>query len=98
MLLEFKGERTGTVMMFGTIAKQLLKMMGQSGNDEGAMKAPDVPAALQKLKDALKAMPAQDSDDEDDDNEVSIHTRAVPLIDLLEECIREDSYLMWKPQ
>jgi len=97
MLLEFKGERTGTVMMFGTIAKQLLKMMGQSGNDEGAMKAPDVPAALQKLKDALNAMPAQDSD-EDDDNEVSIHTRAVPLIDLLEECIREDSYLMWKPQ
>jgi len=97
MLLEFKGERTGTVMMFGTIAKQLLKMMGQSGNEEGAMKAPDVPAALQKLKDALNAMPAQDSD-EDDDNEVSIHTRAVPLIDLLEECIREDSYLMWKPQ
>lgn len=98
MLIEFRGERTGAVMMFGTVAKQLLKMMGQSGNNEGAIRAPDVPNALQKLNDALESMPDQNTEDADGENEISIHTRAKPLIDLLNECIADEGYMMWKPK
>ena len=98
MLIEFSGERTGAVMMFGTVAKQLLKMMGQSGNTEGAIRAPDVPNALQKLNDALESMPDQNTEDVDGESEISIHTRAKPLIDLLNECIADEGYMMWKPK
>jgi len=100
MLIEISGEQTGTVVMFGNVATQLLKMMGQSGNSEGAIRQPDVPQALQELKDALDALPETDqaTEDEDGDSPISLHTRAKPLIDLLEECIAEGSYVMWKPQ
>jgi len=99
MLIEFSGEKTGSVVMFGSVATQLLKMMGLSGNSEGAMRAPDVPEALDKLKTALSSVPATDeSGDEDGDAPIGIHTRAVPLIDLLEQSIAEGGYVMWKPQ
>ncbi len=100
MLIEISGEHTGSVVMFGSVATQLLKMMGQSGNNEGAIREPDVPQALSKLKEALAAVPVADKkpQDEEDDNEVSINTRAKPLIDLLENSITEGGYVMWKPQ
>ncbi len=98
MLIEFSSESTGNVIMFGKVATQLLKMMGQSGNNEGAIREADVPEALNKLKSALAALPAAESDQDDDDNEISMQTRAVPLIDLLEESAAAGSYVMWKPQ
>ena len=100
MLIEFSSESTGTVLMFGKVATQLLKMMGQSGNSEGAIRETDVPEALSKLKTALNSMPASESNQEtdDDENEISLQTRAVPLIDLLEESVASGSYVMWKPQ
>ncbi len=100
MLIEFKGENTNTVMMFGAIATTLLKMMGQSGNAEGAIRAPDLPNALKSLNDALESAPEPDKNQEDEDGntEISIHTRAKPLIDLIEESIAEGSYLMWTSQ
>ena len=98
MLIEFSSESTGNVIMFGKVATQLLKMMGQSGNNEGAIREADVPEALNKLKSALAALPAAESDRDDDDNEISMQTRAVPLIDLLEESAAAGSYVMWKPQ
>lgn len=100
MIIEFTGEHTGSVLMFGKVATDLLKMMGQSGNDEGAISAPDVSAALEKLKAALERLPEADSDSEDEseEKEVSLQTRAVPLIDLLEESVAKNGYVMWKPQ
>lgn len=100
MLIEINGEHTGSVVMFGTVAVQLLKMMGQSGNTEGAIRAPDVPAALQNLVAALEQTPANDQINEDDDGDahISLHTRAKPLIDLLQECVTDQGYVMWKPK
>ncbi len=104
VLLEFQGENTGSIIMFDDVAIKLLKMMGQSGSTEGAIREPDVPDALSDLKQALANMPASNDDREntpaDDDNEpvVSLHTRASPLIDMLEQCVSKGGYLMWKPQ
>lgn len=101
MLLEIQGENTGSFMMFSDVAKQLLKMMGQSGSDEGAIREEDVPAALDNLRNALEKLPVQmhnDSDDDEGEQSVGLHTRAKPLVDLLEESVQKGGYVMWKPQ
>lgn len=97
MLIEIQGERTGSIVMFGSVATSLLKMMGQSGQKEGALREDDVPNALNNLRAALKSTP-DNSNTEEDDESVGLHTRAVPLIKLLEECVEKGGYLMWKPQ
>lgn len=100
MLIEIQGEKTGSFMMFGDIAVQLLKMMGQSGQTEGAIREQDVPAALSSLRSALEHLPVENgaSDNEDESQKVSLHTRAKPLLDLLEESEKKGGYVMWKPQ
>gem|GEM_PF-5812735 len=65
MLIEFSGKTTGSVLMFGKVATDLLKMMGQSSNNEGAISAEDVPVALENLKQALGRLPENDSEEED---------------------------------
>lgn len=99
MLLEFSGERTGSITMFGDIAVTLLKMMGQSGQTEGAIREDDVPAALKSLSIALSDLPSatKNSDDDDSESKVSLSTRANPLVQLLEETISKGGYVMWKP-
>ena len=101
MLIEIQGERTGSVVMFGNVATTLLKMMGQSGKQEGALREEDVPQALISLNKALQSVPDESSDDKNsdsDDDSVGIKTRAVPLIKLLEESVKKGGYVMWKPQ
>ncbi len=101
MLIEIQGERTGSIVMFGNVASTLLKMMGQSGQPEGAIREEDVPDALAHLNQALESVPDDTNDDKNadaDDDSVRIKTRAVPLIKLLEECVEKGGYLMWKPQ
>lgn len=97
MLIEFEGENTGSITMFGDAATRLLKMMGQSGQPEGAIREEDIPAALNKLKEALAHVQEPEAEeDEDGELPVSINTRATPLIDLLESGIEKGGYMMWK--
>lgn len=100
MLLEIQGENTGSFIMFGDIATQLLKMMGQSGQPEGAIREADVPAALAKLKSALDNLPAEQQvgDDDSETQQVSLRTRAKPMLDLLEQSAEKGGFVMWKPQ
>lgn len=98
MLIEIQGEHTGSITMFGNIATRLLKMMGQSGQPEGAILEADVPGALANLKAALaKVQEPESVDDDDGDAPVSLSTRAIPLIDLIESSIDKGGYIMWKP-
>ena len=99
MLIEMRGEHTGAIVMFGDAATSLLKMMGQSGQPEGALREEDVPGALDTLRAALQSTPDDSSTNPDEDeNHIGIRTRAAPLIKLLEECSEKGGYLMWKPQ
>jgi len=101
MLIELQGERTGSILMFGHVATTLLKMMGQSGQHEGALREEDVPGALNTLNDALQSIPEDTTDtssDDTDDDSVGLKTRAVPLVKILQECVEKGGYFMWKPQ
>jgi hypothetical protein len=84
MIVTFRSRAYADIMMFGDIAVHLLKLMGHSGTVPSALLAEDVPAALERLKEAVAASKAaeeasddvrKDSDakdeDEDEDDENS---------------------------
>ena len=84
--------------MFGSIAKRLLHLMGHSGTVPGAVLADDVSAALALLQKAIaieKQKPAQ-SLDNDDEPEVSLVHRALPLIELLQDAVKQKVNVMWE--
>ena len=100
MLVRFES-KVGAFSMFGDIAVTLLKLMGHSGTVPGAILSQDIPAALGQLRSALHAQPETPETDESDGEEkheprVSIHKRAVPLIDLLTRSAQVGSDVMWR--
>jgi hypothetical protein len=100
VLIEIQGEHTGSITMFGDAAKQLLKMMGQSGQPKGAIRAEDVAGALHQLQASLNQLeePPVADENEDDNDQVSLKTRAIPLIDLLQTNVEKGGYVMWEPK
>lgn len=103
MLVHFES-KVGGFTMFGDIAVLLLKLMGHSGTIPGAILADDIPAALTQLKTGLHAQPNEpeteeqprDERDEKPEPRVSIHKRAVPLIDLLVRSAQAGSDVLWR--
>jgi hypothetical protein len=92
MLVHFESD-VGGFTMFGDVAVQLLKMMGHSGT---------VPSALQT---ALRTQPPPppepdegtvDQHGDRKEPRISIHTRAVPLVDLLTRAARRGSDITWR--
>ena len=96
MLIEFKSEHDGSLVLFGKVATDLLGMMGTSARNEGALRSEDVPGALAKLKSALNQRADNEDDDEQDADDVPIHRRAVPVIELLEKTVASGGYFMWQ--
>lgn len=100
MLVTFKTSAHADIIMFGDIAKQLLKMMGHSGTVPSAMIADEVPAALERLRHAVdggrdEAQKPQDNAEQADDQSVSLRYRALPLIELLSAAARKHCDVMW---
>ena len=102
MLITFRSEATGPIMMFGDVGTALLKMMGQSGEVPGAITGPDVARAAAALKAAVArekaAAPAKPGDDDESDRigrKVGLATRAVPLIDMLERAAAAKADVLW---
>lgn len=105
MLVTFTSKAHGDITMFGDVAKRLLQMMGMSGVVPGAIKAEDVPAALESLKNAIASEKAAEEEtaenpDKEDNEEppVSLALRAFPLIEMLESAVRENCHVMWHKQ
>lgn len=103
MLVTFKTSAHGHITMFGDVAKDLLKMMGQSGNVPGALVAEDVAQALQQLEQALNnpsdeptPPPAPLDDDQDTPAPVALSVRAKPVIDLLKAAVADNESVMWE--
>lgn len=101
MLVKFMTRSHADIILFGDIAQRLLKMMGHSGAVPGAISIDEVPAALDRLKNAIQAEAASAEMPENtrgDDNEpvVSLKHRALPLIELFTAATRDNSYVMWQ--
>jgi hypothetical protein len=97
MLVTFTTNAHADITMFGDVALAMLKMMGHSATVPGAILAADVPAALSRLTAAIdmeKASPPV-ADKNADEPEVSMATRALPLIELFAAAAKEEADVMW---
>ncbi|KOO07426.1 DUF1840 domain-containing protein [Vibrio hepatarius] len=102
MLVTFRTKAYANVTMFGNVALEMIKMMGHSETVPGAITAENVPKALEQFKAAVaheknKPDPEDvDTDDEDDaEPQVSIATRALPLLELLTAAAKDQCDVMW---
>lgn len=102
MPITFKSKHAPDILMFESIALQLIKAMGYSGAVPGAVAAEDVSVALQRLEQKLSAPDALLENDEDaqtnEDLEqpVSIAHRALPLINMLKAAVEQTDYIIWE--
>lgn len=98
MLVKFDSD-AGQFFMDGDIAIQLLKLMGQSGVLPGALMAADVGAALARLEQALRSIPAAPTDKGADDEPgaapVTLRQRAFPLVELLGRAAGRNCDVLW---
>jgi hypothetical protein len=98
VIVTFTTKNYADITMFGDVALVLLKMMGHGPKVPGAILAADVPAALNRLKEAIdteKDSPPVD-DNEEEEPVVSLAHRALPLIELLEAARKSGANVMWK--
>jgi hypothetical protein len=100
MLISFDTPAYSRVTMFGEIALKLLELMGMSGTVPGALRPEDIPAALTKLKEGLKILPADVAPQAGGDGEppVSLSKRAFPLIQLLEAATSKSKHVTWEQE
>ena len=104
MLVTFKSKSHGDITMFGTVAKSLLKMMGQSGNVPGAIMADDLGNVRIALTDKLEKVEPRSTADAGSDNEgnedgetaVSLSKRALPLLEMIDSAIENGDNIMWE--
>lgn len=106
MLVRFSSTATEPLLMFGDVARQLIKMMGATGAIPGGITAADLPAAIERLRQQLAlqsapappaaSQPTPNDDDRQREPPPSLAARAVPLIDLLQRAQRGDATVMWE--
>ena len=99
MLVTFKTKSYANIVMFGEVGLTMLEMMGYGTSIPGAIVPEDVSHALNNLQRGLDSVmqstePADDSDEEQP--AVGLHTRALPLIELLQSAIDEQNHVRWE--
>lgn len=95
MLVKFKSE-TGVVDYLESVAVALLKGMGNSGKVPGAMRSESVAEALSTLQTITSREVDADSGENDEEDYVSLHNRALPLIELMQRAVENGEYVMWE--
>jgi len=99
MLITFKSKAYANITMFGDVGQKMLEMMAFGNMVPGSIDAADVPRALQNLRAALAKLPSPvetDGGDDDDPPAIGLYTRALPLIELLEAAIADETYVSWE--
>ncbi|KTD68567.1 MULTISPECIES: DUF1840 domain-containing protein [Legionella] len=95
MLVTFHTDAYENITYFADVAKSLLSLMGHSGTIPGAIKAENLPEALEKLQSGLGTEKKVVENEEDGEPQISLAKRAVPLISLLQAAIKKDKDVLW---
>ena len=99
MLITFKTSAYANITMFGDVGLQMLELMKFGKTVPGAITAEDVPLALNNLKLGLENLP-QPADaaqsEPDDEPDPSLHTRALPLLELLKAAAVDNNLVRWE--
>lgn len=104
-MVTFRTNSHRDIDMFTSDAHTMLKLMGLSTTVPSALRAADVQPALEKLKQGIErheaaqqpdAADQQDDEDDDEPTPVPLHTRAMPLIELLETAANANEHVRWE--
>jgi hypothetical protein len=99
MLITFKTSAYANITMFGDVGRKMLEMMAFGSSVPGAIISRDVPAALDNLQMALDKLPPQvepAGEAGEDEPAVSVHTRAIPLVELLQAAAADETHVRWE--
>ena len=107
MLITFYTKAHADIVLVGKPAEKIFSMLNYGNKIPGAIRAEDVPQALNNLKKGIASHEAliqenqqqvKEKDGAEDDRElpVSLTTRAFPVIELLEAAVRDGEYVSWK--
>lgn len=105
MLITFKSKASGDVIMLGENGKEMLRLLGKDADDsKGIFSTDQLPGAIAALKQAVaedKARPdlaqmerPMDTNSDAGDG-VRLYQRALPVIELMERALQEDTYVTW---
>lgn len=95
MLVTFHTDAYEDITYFADVAKRLLSLMGHSGTIPGAIKAENLPDALEQLQSGLGKENSITEKDDEKEGEISLTKRAVPLISLLQAAIKKNKNVLW---
>ena len=103
MLIIFKSPTSGDVNMLEKNAQEMLSLLGKNPDDrQGVITVEQLPAAINALQAAIAADKARpkinDKGHESDDGaepEISLAQRALPLLQLLQNALKEKAMVTW---
>lgn len=104
MLITFKTRAYADITMFGDVALQLIELMGRRDTVPSAIYPEDIPQALKNLRAGAAAHTTTDDlaeihqHEESSKEYVSLHKRALPLIELLEAAQEQNVPVMWEQE
>ena len=111
MIVTFQSPASGDVIMFGDVAKRMMKLMGKDVTDKGIVTVEQLPDAIARLKAAIEEDKRQRAGKRDEDLPqtepdrsggaqssrpfVTLTQRAVPLLELLEWSLKKNKPVVW---
>ena len=111
MIVIFQSPASGDVIMFGDVAKRMMKLMGKDETDKGIVTVEQLPDAIARIKAAIEEDKRQRAGVQDEDlpqtePDRSVHAqssrpfvtltqRAVPLLELLEWSLKKKKPVVW---
>lgn len=109
MLITFRSQAAGDVVMFGNVAMQMLRIIGKEPADKGIITVVQLPDAIAALKEAITADKAPRTEhnitgkvkcdnkpDDGQDQFVSASQRAQPLVQLFEWSLKDEKPVLWE--
>ena len=99
MLVTFKTKSYANITMLGEVGLKLLKLIKFGDKVPGGIVSADISLALDNLQQGLQGIPKDttvDHDTDDDQPAINLHTRAIPLIELLQAAVADDNDVRWE--
>jgi len=111
MLITFRSQAAGDVIMFGDVAERMLMIIGKPVADKGIVTVEQLPDAIVALKNAIKTDPMAQvqsatststwtsndaAPDDGKESPVSLSQRALPLLELFEWSLQEAKPVLWE--
>lgn len=108
MIVIFKSDAAGDVIMFGDVAQRLMKIMGKEVTAKGIVTVEQLPDAIARIETAIATDKAQHAGVAEEDRPLSevgargemrpfvtLTQRAVPLLELLRWSLRKKKPMTW---